>query len=146
MKYIEAPEIHTWKNQSLFIAGWISWCPDWQKEYINYFRDTSLAVLNPRRTDFNIEDKSVEIEQITWEHEHLEKADIISFWFGKETICPIVLYELGKYANSNKEIYVWVDPAYERKSDVEIQMDLVRPNLQVVNSLKDLANQILKTL
>jgi len=141
MRYIEAPDIYQSEGKSLFIAWGISNCPDWQKEYINYFKDTSLTLLNPRRNNFDIDDKSVEIEQITWEHEHLEKADIISFWFWKETICPIVLFELWKYANSAKNICVGVHPEYQRKSDVEIQLWLIRPEIKVVSNLKDLAKE-----
>jgi len=146
MQYIESPHPYTWINKSLFIAGWISGCPDWQTEFKSFFKDSALTLLNPRREHYDINNKAAEIEQITWEHEHLEKADIISFWFWKETICPIVLYELGKYITSNKEIYLWIDPQYQRKSDVEIQMSLIKPDLKVVYSIKNLAMQVLETL
>ena len=142
MKYIEAPDIYNWEEKSLFLAWGISNCPDWQEEYINYFKDTSLVLLNPRRTNFNVADKSVEIEQITWEHEHLERSDIISFWFWKETICPIVLFELWKYASSTKDICVWVHPEYQRKSDVIIQLGLIRPEVKVVSTLENLAREV----
>lgn len=146
MNYIEAPEIYTWNSQTLFLAWWISNCPDWQKEFIQYFKQTSLTIINPRRYDFDVADTSMEEEQIKWEHEHLEKSDIISFWFPKETLCPITLYELGKYAKSQKDIFVWVEDNYSRKRDVEIQMWLLRPNMQICSSLDMLAQNILSHL
>jgi len=146
MKYIEAPNNHTSNEKSLFVAGWISNCPNWQEEFILYFKDKTITIFNPRRKNFDINNKNLELEQITWEHNHLEKADIISFWFPKETLCPIVLYELWKYIKSDKQIFIWVDSEYQRKSDVEIQTKLVNPDIEIVYSIKDLAEQILKTL
>lgn len=142
MIYIEAPKNYSGNEKSLFLAWWITGCEDWQSEFIEYFKDTSLAIINPRRKDFDITNSSLETEQITWEHEHLEKADIISFWFGKETLCPIVPYELWKYINTHKEVFIWIEPWYQRTRDVEIQAKLVRPNMIIVDNLADFSLQV----
>lgn len=146
MKYIEAPDDFQWNEKSLFVAGWISNCPDWQKEFIAYFRDTSLALINPRRYDFDVTNPDMEEEQITWEHVHLEKSDAISFWFPKETLCPITLFELWKYAKSNKQLFVGVDPDFQRKRDIEIQMRLIRPEIKIHYTIEALAKDVLDTL
>ena len=142
MEYIEAPQEYNWDKTNLFLAWWITNCEDWQERFTNYFKDTSLAIMNPRRRNFDVTDSSIEMQQITWEHKHLEKADIISFWFWKETLCPIVLYELWKYINTSKQIFIWIEPGYQRTSDVKIQTQLVRPDLKIVNSLSGLAKQV----
>jgi Nucleoside 2-deoxyribosyltransferase like len=81
MKYIECPEEYTGNDLSLFLAGGITGCPDWQKEILNLLQDTPLVIINPRRADFDVNNPSMEQEQIHWEHRHLERAKMISFWF-----------------------------------------------------------------
>ena len=52
-------------------------------------------------------------------------------WFSFETTQPIVLYELGRWAASDKPLAVGADPAYERRFDVVQQLGLARPGLTV---------------
>lgn len=131
---------------TLFLAGGITGCPDWQAEMAFLFADTPLTLFNPRRANFPINDPNAAYEQIAWEHKHLQRADAILFWFPYETLCPIVLYELGTWSMSSKPLFVGVHPDYQRRADVEIQTLLVRPDVQVVYSLLDLAQQVRQTL
>lgn len=142
MIYIEAPQDHIGDEASLFLAGGITGCPDWQQEMVRMLSNTSLVLFNPRRANFPIHDPSAAKDQITWEHTCLRKATAISFWFPKETLCPIVLYELGAWSMTDKKIFVGVDPGYQRAQDVQIQTSLVRPDIQVVASIAALAQQI----
>lgn len=142
MKYIEAPRIYDIRKCSVFLAGGITNCPDWQQEMVSLLRDTELVLYNPRRADFPIGDPSAANKQIAWEHKYLRYARAIQFWFPKETICPIVLYELGAWSMTEKPIFVGVHPEYQRRQDVEIQTKLVRPDVQICYSLSDLAIQI----
>jgi hypothetical protein len=142
MKYIQCPEVYDSMGKSLFLAGGISGCSDWQTEMIALLKDTNLVLINPRRESFNASDKHVEEEQIAWEFEHLNKSDAVLFWFPSETVCPITLYELGKISKTDKAIFIGVDPNYSRRRDVEIQTKLVRPDVNIVYSIRDLAQQI----
>jgi hypothetical protein len=142
MKYVEAPEIYDGKGQSLFLAGGITDCPDWQADLVKLLENEDITLLNPRRKNFPIHDPNAALAQITWEHNHLKKASAISFWFPKETLCPIVLYELGAWSMAHKPIYVGVHPEYQRKQDVEIQTVLARPEVIIAYSLEVLAGQI----
>jgi hypothetical protein len=73
-----------------------------------------------------------EMQQICWEYKHLEESDIIVFWFAKETVCPITLYELGKWGTSTKKtVIIGIDPEYSRKNDVIIQTSLARPEIEI---------------
>ncbi|MCR4327502.1 MAG: nucleoside 2-deoxyribosyltransferase domain-containing protein [Nanoarchaeota archaeon] len=146
MKLVRCPEIYEGNKKSLFLAGGISNCPDWQKELINLLRETDLVLLDPRREKFERNNKEMEEEQIKWEFEHLNKSESFSFWFPKETVCPITLYELGKESASNKRIFVGVHPEYSRRRDVEIQTKLIRPEVKIVYSLGELAKEIKKGL
>jgi len=145
MKYIEAPSDYLCKgtDTTLFLAGGITSCPDWQKEMVGKLSATSLTLLNPRRVNWQMK-PGVEEEQITWEKKHLLRADAILFWFPCETLCPIALYELGAWNARPKKLFVGCHPDYKRKKDVEIQTELDRPTQVIVHSLEDLAKQVLE--
>ena len=83
-------------------------------------------VYNPRRDDFDIGNKDMSKEQIRWEHKYLNQADMISFWFPdcKDSVCPITLYELGYWVNTDKEIIVGAEEDYDRLLDLKVQLDL----------------------
>lgn len=146
MKYIEAPEqAKSLQRDELFVflAGGIQSCPDWQQDMVTLLHETSATLLNPRRANFPIHDPTAAEAQIRWEHEHLRYADAILFWFPCETLCPIVLYELGAWSMiPHKPIFVGVHPAYKRRQDVEIQTRLTRNGVQIVHSLESLAEQV----
>ncbi len=146
MKYIEAPNEFLGKETSLFLAGGITGCPNWQQEVASALKDETITLLNPRRKSFPIEDSTAALEQIQWEYRHLRKASVISFWFPHETLCPIVLYELGAWSMTDKPIFVGVHPDYQRKLDVEIQTSLVRPKVEIVYSIQNLVEQIVNWL
>ncbi|MFN6487943.1 MULTISPECIES: nucleoside 2-deoxyribosyltransferase domain-containing protein [unclassified Nostoc] len=142
-KYIESPEEFDGKNQAIFCAGGISNCPDWQTEILQLLKPLSWTILNPRRANFPIKDPNASRKQIEWEHKHLRLAQAILFWFPQESICPIVLYELGAWSMTNKPIFVGIHPQYSRRQDVEIQTSLVRPDINIVYSLEELASQVM---
>lgn len=143
MKYIEAPAEFVSHEPSIFLAGGITGCPDWQQELVSKLKHSNLAILNPRQANFPIRETEAAKFQIKWEYEHLRRASAISFWFPHETLCPIVLYELGAWSMTSKTIVVGVHPKYQRRQDVEIQTSLARPEVKIVYSLDDLAKQIL---
>ena len=137
--------------RSVFLAGGIgagAVVPDWQSELIERLRDTDLTLLNPRRDDYPAHDPNALREQIGWEHRYLHAARAVSFWFVAETLCPITLYELGCWANwrdergTPKPILVGAHPDYARRTDLFVQLELVRPEVEIVRSVEKLAAQI----
>lgn len=143
MKYIEAPTIYKGNKKSLFLAGGITNCPDWQADLIKLLKNENIVLFNPRWKNFPMNSKIAK-KQIKWEFDHLHKATAISFWFCKETLCPIVLYELGAWSKTDKTLFIGVHPEYKRKIDVEIQTKLIRKDIKIVYDLKSLSNQIKK--
>jgi hypothetical protein len=148
-KIIIAPNLYskTEREVSLFLAGDITNCPDWQ-DYLSILlrKIEDLVIYNPRRSNFPVCNPNASKEQIKWEYDHLKKADIISFWFSHGSDNPIVLYELGKWCNSedgrNKITVIGIDPNYSRKQDVIIQTQLVNSHKRFANNLNDFAEQI----
>jgi len=127
---------------SLFMAGGISNCPDWQELMIERCSHLDAIFINPRRYDFDVMDPKQSDIQIEWEHCNLEIADIVSFWFPEETLCPITLFELGKIAMSDKPMVVGVHPGYKRKFDVIKQLSIIRPEIEVIDNLDGFFNEV----
>jgi len=142
--YIEAPTEFDGTTSALFLAGGISHCPNWQKIMVEHLQPCPWTLLNPRRTQFSLDDAAIARQQIEWEHRHLRLATAILFWFPRETLCPIALYELGAWSMTDKPLFVGVHPHYPRRQDVEIQTTLVRPDIEIVDSLDVLAQQVIQ--
>ena len=125
---------------SVFLAGSIEMgaAIDWQAQFIESFKDEdSLLFLNPRRDDWDssweqsIENKHFR-EQVEWELEAQEKADIIVMYFAPNTKSPITLLELGLFAKTQKMICCCPE-GFWRKGNVDVVCD--RYNVEVVDSL-----------
>lgn len=147
-RYCEAPEVSVvdGTKPSVFLAGGITNCPDWQSGVIKeLLSETNLNVFSPRRANWNFGNLAEEDTiQIHWEHEHLDKADIHLYWFPEETLCPIVLFELGKYLRSGKPLYIGCHPNYQRRRDVEIQSRIEHPNIVIYDNLEDMVSKMIK--
>lgn len=149
MIYVECPEEYELQDfwnydavdyiPSVFLAGGISNCWDWQQELKQLLKNEKLVVINPRRKNFDLADSRA---QIQWEFNYLQSVDIISFWF-TDTLCPITLFELGAALhNLHAEVVVGCHPDYKRREDVIIQCELANPTIKVVSNLVDLSRQI----
>jgi hypothetical protein len=164
MRVITAPDYVNFQKQekSLFLGGGISNCPNWQQEAIDKFDKQlmryNILLINPRRTHMDLKDKKQEKLQIHWEFEMLQRVDVILFWFPKETLCPITLYELGFQMGllynaefsamplREAKLVVGCHPEYQRKRDVEIQVSLVESNITVHTSLDETIREAAKYL
>jgi hypothetical protein len=144
MIYVECPNKVKETKLSLFLAGGIHNCRAWQKDIISILHPLDIILYNPRREKFDISNPKMTEEQITWEEEMIRKADVVSFYFCKETECPITLYEMGNCVMMDKPILIGMDRDYSRRKDVEIQIKLKRPEIQIVYGVTNLADSIKK--
>jgi Nucleoside 2-deoxyribosyltransferase like len=143
VQVITAPETQPARyTRRVFMAGGITDCPEWQSDLIELLDFEPLTVYNPRQPNFNVRDPEAAPAQVEWEFERLNDATHISFWFPCETLCPITLYELGAWSAAGKPILVGCHPNYARKFDVVKQTGLRRPEVEVVFTLRELADQI----
>ncbi len=134
---------------SLFLAGGISGCPNWQLRVVRRLDAAGcrVVIFNPRRTAFEVGDPAAGPEQIAWEHRHLARADVILFWFpASDSVQPIALYELGAHAARGKPLAVGADPAYSRRLDVVKQLALERPEVTVHDSLRETLRAAMRLL
>lgn len=149
MKLVTCPDIFECdmigRTFKVFLGGGISNCPNWQLDMITLLNhaDDKLVAFNPRRDSFDITNESDSEFQIEWEFDHLNLSDAILFWFPKETLCPITLYELGAAATKGKTIFVGCHPEYARSFDVKKQLSMIRPGVKVRDSLDDVAKDVM---
>lgn len=90
----------------LFLAGGITNCPDWQAEAIRLLGNQDIVVASPRRNRLLTSEGAEAACQIRWEYEFLKRARVVLFWFPKESLCPIALFELGKELGRNSCVFV----------------------------------------
>lgn len=153
MRIITAPEpyIPQEHDVTVFLAGGITNCPNWQSEVIkdlnvDYKYTDTFVLFNPRRENFPIDDPSAADKQIEWEYKMLERCDIFSMYFSSgDSDQPICMYELGrnilrmqmKYPTDWKNrIIITVEDDYKRKQDVLIQTKLATQDMVRVNFFK----------
>lgn len=153
MKCVEALDeldVAQWGEKTLFLGGGITNCANWQNEMCQLLKDTDLTILNPRRKHFPMDDPNAATAQIIWEYKHLNMAKAIMFWFSPETLCPITLFEYGKWLvrsgtevrAARRKLFVGCHPNYARLLDVKVQTALERPNQLVHTDLNSLAEEI----
>lgn len=110
---------------TVFLAGSIEMgvADNWQARMIGRL-DPNVVVLNPRRENWDatwrqsIEEPKFR-EQVEWELDGLERADVIAIWFAPDTKAPITLLELGLFARSGK-VLVGCPDGFWRKGNVEV--------------------------
>jgi len=146
---IKAPErkhIHQ-DILSVFLAGSIEMgtAENWQDKVIDGLSiHHRIAFLNPRRDDWDSTwtqdlNNPQFYDQVTWELNMLNKADIIVMYFDPNTKSPISLLELGLYAGSGKLIVCCPD-GFWRKGNVDIVCQ--RFNIPVFTNIETLLMEV----
>ena len=130
MQVITAPERKPITNQSIFLAGTIDdgKSEDWQSKLIKEFSEYNITILNPRRNNWgDLSDNELR-KQITWELDHLEKADIIFMYIIGTSKSPISLLEMGIHIKDSKLIVV-CEPEFYRYDNVRITCEYYNAEL-----------------
>ena len=156
VQIITAPSIELPKFISVFLAGGITNCKEWQKDVIEELKFEDISFFNPRQEHFDVSDKNASYKQILWEFERLEKMDIFSMYYCNDNSDqPICMYELGRNivrmqnrfpSDWEKRIVISVEDGYRRKNDVLIQTALATQNRVFVeaNATPNLHSQCIK--
>ncbi|MDY8137759.1 nucleoside 2-deoxyribosyltransferase domain-containing protein [Aquimarina sp. 2201CG5-10] len=151
MNIITAPtKIELDKNLNVFLAGSIEVgvAERWQDKVVKELSEANVTLLNPRRASWDSSWKQeienpIFKEQVDWELDALELADIIIMYFDKETKSPITLLELGLFARSGK-LLVCCPEGFWRKGNVDVVCE--RYKIPQVSSLEELINEVQKKL
>ncbi|SPQ23406.1 0c29729e-8d01-478e-a183-2af85560979f [Thermothielavioides terrestris] len=137
-------------HTSVFLAGTTSSTsgPDWRQTLTDAISLLPVTVFNPLRPDWDStwrEDPEFEPfrEQVQWELDMQEKADVVVVYFGPGTDAPISLLELGLCARAGKGV-VACHKEYRKRGNV--LMVCQRFGLDVVDNVDDLASTLVRKL
>ena len=138
-------------NASIFLGGSIDMgaAENWQERLTRDLSDyENLVILNPRRDDW---DSSWQqdptpgtqfYEQVEWELDCQEQADVNIYYFAADSKSPITLLELGLFAEDN--VLVCCPKEFYRYGNVKMVCD--RYNVKMVESYDELLNTIRESL
>lgn len=132
----------------IFLAGSIEngKAEEWQTAFVKELEKTvkrPVGIFNPRRDDWDPtwKEGSKELEeQIEWEVENLERANLIVFYFQPGTISPISLFEFGLFCKDvyamRKRMIVLCPSGYHRKTNVDVYCQYF--DVSIAKDMKDL--------
>lgn len=114
-------------DKRIFLAGSIEMglAEQWQERIVKAISDVSgLVILNPRRDDWDAswEQRASNpqfSEQVNWELDMLDAADIVVMYLAPGTKAPVSLLELGLCARSGK-LRVCCPEGFWRRGNVEM--------------------------
>ena len=138
---LQAPERRRLSGTSVFLAGGIPGCCDWQSDLIADLWGLDATLINPRRADWSASPGELR-RQVHWESDHLRDASLIAFWFPSETLCPITLFELGKAIGTNALFVLGAHQHYGRLPDLHHQLEAAGRTKPIARSVTELAEFI----
>ena len=125
MTEVRAPHPYSTEKPIVFLAGSIEMgsARPWQQEAVAALSGVDATVLNPRRIDWDASweqhaDHPAFREQVAWELDGLERADVVLFYFDPETKSPVSLMELGLV--HARRVVVACPEGYWRKGNVDM--------------------------
>lgn len=150
---VQAPHPYSHlSGRKIFLAGSIEMgaAAEWQQQIVTALDGYDVIVLNPRRRDWDSSwqqtiDHPQFRQQVEWELQGLEDADLIVFYFDPATKAPVTLMELGLHAASHPQGLIVCCPAgFWRKGNVDIVC--ARYGITQAETLVDLIDQLRRHL
>ena len=121
-----APVVAPPGTRAVFLAGSIDMgaATDWQAALTAALTGLDVVVLNPRRDEWDASwrqsiDEPRFREQVEWELDGLDRADVLAMWFTPTSQAPITLLELGLYAARGR-LVVGCPDGFWRRGNVEV--------------------------
>ncbi|QXU42666.1 nucleoside 2-deoxyribosyltransferase domain-containing protein [Pedobacter sp. D749] len=154
MRAILPSEIIAPSNVSVFIAGTIDMgnSIDWQQKFIDRANKeetlNDVVVFNPRRKSWDhtwaqtIENAKFS-EQVNWEMDAMENADVILLFLEANSKSPISMMELGLFADSGK-LMVCCEEGFWRKGNIDIVCQ--RKGIDQYNTFDELSETVITKL
>lgn len=147
-KEVKAPNDYTMfcDMKKVFLAGSIEQgkAIEWQDMIVSKANKNNVLFLNPRRDSWddtleqNI-NNPVFNEQVNWELDALEEANLIIMYFDANTISPITLLEFGLHCKSGK-LVVYCPDGYFRKGNIDVTSK--KYNVKLVSTLNELVDVV----
>lgn len=139
MKQLQAPG--NWvdvDHPTIYLAGSFGG-ESWREEVAKGMKGVGGTLLNPWRDDWDpaweLEKDNPQVqEQVAWELDALQHADIIALYLSPDAQSPNALMELGLFCNC--QMIVCCPEGFWRKENVDIICD--RMQIEKVDTLKEL--------
>lgn len=139
---VKAPGKYDKSKYSIFLAGAIDQgqAEDWQQKVARSLDDLDILVLNPRRDDWDDTweqkaDNPQFREQVEWELQAQEDADMVIFVFTKDSKAPITFLEMGLFG-PRKDALVCAEEGFYRQGNLDIVCE--RYKIPIYHSLDEL--------
>jgi hypothetical protein len=153
MEIVKAPGVlKNAKSPWIFLGGSIEMgkAEQWQIQVTEEFgrKKFNGTILNPRRDDWDASweqkaDNPQFREQVEWELEAQEEADVIIYYFSPGTKSPITLLELGLFSQ-DANVFVCCPDEFWRKGNVDIVCE--RYGIPMFDNLKSLVDEVCEFL
>lgn len=152
---VKAPGVvpHSKTAPTVFLCGSIEMgaAVNWQAIVEEELKDLEVIICNPRRDDWDSswEQKITNpqfSEQVNWELDNIELADIVIFNFDPATKSPVTLLELGKASELalHTEVLVCCPEGFWRKGNVDILC--ARSGIKVYENLDEMITRLRKVI
>jgi hypothetical protein len=147
MIHVKAPNNYEYHPEGLtiFLGGSIEMnqAERWQDRLVSDLATEDCLILNPRRDNWDsswAQDPTPGTDfyqQVSWELNAQDCADLLVYYFDPATASPITLLELGAYGSVEPgAVIVCCPPSYFRYGNVKIFCD--RYGIDLVESYEDL--------
>lgn len=140
------------RQLTVFLAGAIDMglARNWQEEVVNDSTEwhyNRVHFYNPRRKDWDASwEQSIDnpkfVEQVNWELDFLERADVAFFFFPGTSKAPISFFELGWALAKKENVIVAAENDFYRRGNLEVICN--RAGIPLYSSLKDATFDIAK--
>lgn len=137
--------------KSVFLAGTTSKVDttDWREALSNSLSDAPVTIYNPYRADWDSswrEDINFALyrEQVEWELEKQDQADIVVIYFHPATQAPVSLLEFGLCARFPGKAIVLCPEGYWKRGNVQIVCN--KFGVEMVDTVDGLKEAIMKKL
>ena len=142
---------HPAGRKTIFLAGSTSQVEgeDWRQSLAASLHSQDVTIYNPYRAEWDSswrEDLAFAPyrEQVEWELEKQDQADIVVVYFHPDTQAPVSLLELGLCARQPGKAIVCCPKGYCKRGNVEIVCE--RYDVRLVESFVDLRTAVMERL
>lgn len=122
---IDNGDSENWQDKLISKLQWYQLNPDSEEDpgfdyALGANEGNDIVIFNPRRENWNPNSTNEDlINQIKWEQDHLDKADLIIMYLADNSKSPISLLELGLYGPGGKMIVFCTENFY-RSTNIKL--------------------------
>lgn len=111
---------------SIFLGGSIDQgeAENWQDKVARALDDLDVTILNPRRDDWDSSwEQSIDnpefVQQVEWEIKAQEDADVLLYYFTKDSKSPVTMFEAGAWGTKG-DCVLCVEAGFYREANLQI--------------------------